>query len=257
MKEVKKILIMFLLSILLLGLDSQNVSAKMDTEASTYGFKVNNDEYYKTNWYNTVTTKVKMDGYIIGTCTTNIGTTRARDKASGGYRLDQIMIKSSMKGKYPAKLFVGYSEHLTLQSKLPSGTELVAYSPESIAGMRSYDIGLSASSDKTVGLSASTTVTKKALEINCYSDVNERLFKECYDYIHSILRFNWDVFNKYAYRESIQRAHYVVKTKKSKYDLKLVVKAKFQRWDDEPGYWADQYGQYSTKESSITFTTPY
>lgn len=231
--------------------------ARNDIEASTYGFVVDNDDYYKTVWYNTITTKVEFDGHIIGTCTTNIGATRAKSKTSGNKYLDQIMILCAMKGKHPATNYAGYSEHLTIESKIPYGMELAAYSPESEVKMQSYDIGLDVSTDKTVGISASTTVTKKALEINCYSDKNSRLFKECYDYIHSDLRWNWDVYSTYAYRESLQRAHYTIKTSNSKYNTYIVVKPKFQRWDDEPGYWANQYNHYSTVEHTIYFTTPY
>lgn len=91
--------------------------------------------------------------------------------------MDQVMVRCAMKGKKPKSFYAGYSEHLTIQSKLPSRTTLMAYSPTQLATSTSYDVGVEASSNKTVGISASTTITKKALEINSYSDVSARLFK--------------------------------------------------------------------------------
>lgn len=151
-----------------------------DVEAELYGFEVDNSKFYDTIWYTDIKTNVYCSSTLIGVCTTNIGVTGSRKKVSGNKNLDQIMIKCTMKGR-GADCIYGYSEHLTIESKLPSGTQLVSYSPVAEAEMASYDVGCSASTDKTAGISASTKVTKKALEINCYSDTAARLVKECSD----------------------------------------------------------------------------
>ncbi len=231
-------------------------SAASHTESAYYGYEVDLGTYKDPVWYNAVTTNCYMDGYLIGTCTTNIGVTRAKQKASGGYYMDQVMVRCLMKGKNPKKGYAGYSEHLTIQSTLPSKTSLMAYSPTQLADKVSYNVGFQASSDKTVGISASTEITKNALEINSYSDTDARLFKSCFDYQHAILRPNWKL-NKYSYNESIQRTHYVIKTKSNKYSTKIIVKPKFQFWDAVPGYWATQYEFYTTVTHTLTLTTPY
>lgn len=231
-------------------------SAATHSESMYYGFEVDLDTYYTPVWYNSVTTSCKRDGYVIGTCTTDIGVTRAKQKATGGYSMDQVMVRCAMKGKNPKSRYYGYSEHLTIQSQLPSGMSLMAYSPTQLATSTSYDVGLEASSDKTVGISASTTITKNALEINSYSDINARLFKSCYDYQHSILRPNWKL-DKYSYNESFQRAHFVIKTKSTKYSMQIVVKPKFERYDRAPSYWANPYGLYTTVTHTISLTAPY
>lgn len=232
------------------------VSAVNHTESTYYGYEVDLDTYKTPAWYNAITTNCYRDGYLIGTCTTSIGVTRAKQKASGGYYMDQVMVRCLMKGKNPTKKYAGYSEHLTIQSTLPSRTSLMAYSPTQLATATTYNVGFQASSDKTVGISASTDITKKALEINSYSDTNARLFKSCYDYQHSILRPNWKL-DKYSYNESVQRAHYVIKTKSSKYSTSIVVKPKFQRYDAVPGYWANPYDSYTIVTHTIKLTTPY
>lgn len=233
-----------------------HASAATHTESMYNGFEVDLDTYYTPVWYNSVQTNCKLNGNIIGTCTTDIGVSRAKQKATGGYSMDQVMVRCAMKGKKPKSFYAGYSEHLTIQSKLPSRTTLMAYSPTQLATSTSYDVGVEASSDKTVGISASTTITKKALEINSYSDVSARLFKSCYDYQHHILRPNWKL-SKYSYNESFQRAHYVIKTNSTeKYSMEIVVKPKFERWDNTPGYWASSYGVYSTVTHTISLTTP-
>ena len=233
------------------------VYAGTDVEASGYGFIVD-DEYYRTSyWYNTVTSNVKCDGNIIGTNCIDIGMTRTKSTLTGGTYFDQVMIRCSMKGKNPKSGYCGYSEHLTVESKVPNGTTLVAYSPESEAGMTSYDVGCAVDTDGTVGLSATTTVTKKALEVNSYSNGGSGKFKVCYDYIHHLARWNWDVYGKYAYEESRQRSHFTVKTTKSRYKMELVVTSKFERWSIKPSFWAVPSNQYATLIHTITFTTPY
>lgn len=132
----------------------------------------------------------------------------------------------------------------------------MAYSPFQKASKVDYNIGISAQSDKTVGISANTTFTKNALEINSFTDTSARLFKAEYDYQHSILRPNWKL-HKYSYNESIQRAHYVIKTGESRYSTTIVVKPKFERWTSEPGYWASSYDEYSQVNHYISLTTPY
>lgn len=233
----------------------ENAYAKdsYDLESSAYGFEVDSEYYGTSYWYNTITTYVKCDGNVIGTNSIDIGMTRSKSTVTGGYYLDQIMVRTAMKGKKSKKGYCGYAEHLTLESVLPAETYLVAYSPESEAGMTSYDIGISADTDKTVGISASTTVTKKALDINNYCDTSKKKFKICYDYKHATLRWNWDTYDKYAYNESIQRAHYTIKSKMYSYKTKLVVKSKFQLYDDVPSYWADPYDEYYTVNHRITF----
>ena len=62
------------------------------------------------------------------------------------------MVRCLMKGKNPAKKYAGYSEHLTIQSTLPSRTSLMAYSPTQLATATTYNVGFQASSDKTVGI---------------------------------------------------------------------------------------------------------
>ncbi len=230
--------------------------AAEDLESSTCGFSVDLDVYMAPKWYNTVTTYCKLNGKTIGVCSTDVGMCRAYQKTSDGQYMDQVLIRCTMKGKNPAKNYYGYSEHLTIQSKLPSGTKLMAYSPVQTKDSVSYDVGLNAGSDKTVGISASRTFTKNALEINSYSDSSERLFKSCFDYKHHDWRWDWKL-SKYSYNESTQLAHYVIKTTKSKYDVSVVVKAKFERWDAAPKYWASAYGMYAYKESTISIKSPY
>ena len=255
-EKIKFLLMIMLMLCTVIVANPSVVLAASDTQASTYGFDVDLDYYKTTVWYNTVTTNVKLDGNIIGVCKTNIGMTRAKQKATGGYKMDHVFVRCIMKGKNPKTNYAGYAEHLTIQSTLPSKTELMAYSPEQIATKVSYDIGINASSDKSVGISASTTFTKNALEINSYSDTDSGYFKACYDYQHAVLRPNWSL-NKYSYNESKQRAHWVIKTSNSKYSTKIVVKPKFQWWSATPGYWASQYSRYSIVNQKLTLTTPY
>lgn len=153
-----------------------------DQEAYMYGFEVDSTQYEDTVWHNTVTTNVRIDGNIVGVCTTNIGMTRAKTRTSSGHYMDQVLVRCLMKGKHPKEDYVGYAEHLTVQSTLPAGTELMAYSPEQLADSISYTVGGNIGSDKKWGVSGSVTITKDALEINSYSDTDARLYKACYDY---------------------------------------------------------------------------
>ncbi len=93
------------------------------------------------------------------------------------------------------------------------------------------------------------------MDINNYCDTSEKYFKECYDYKHCFFRWDWTI-NKYSYQESTQRAHYTIKTSKSKYKMNILIKAKFERWDATPQYWADAYDTYSTTNHTITLTSP-
>ncbi len=249
----------FALSICLIVCSNVNIVAfaASDVEAGAYGFNVDSGTYKTSVWYNTVTTNCKIDGKIIGVCTTSIGMTRAKKKVSGNYYLDQVFVKCTMKGKNPVKKYAGYSEHLTIKSALPKNTSLVAYSPESIANMKSYDIGVSVGSDKSVGISGSTTVTKKALDVNNYCDTSSRLVKICYDYKNNwLVPSGYNTYGKYAYNESIQRTHYTIKTAKSKYGLSLHVIPKFEVMDGV-GYWTFSKEKYVTVDNTITFTSAF
>lgn len=234
----------------------KKTNAANDTEASNYGFSVDNGQYKTSKWYNIVKTNVYYGSDKIGVYTVSIGHTRAKEKVSGNKYLDNFMVKMTMKGVDADDDKVGYAEHLTMETNIPSSAQLVSYTPESEAGMVSYNVGVNGSSDKKVGISASTTVTKKALEINNYCDTSEGLVKICYDYIHHVFRPNWKL-SKYSYNESVQRADYSIKTSKSKYDCSLTVKGKFELWDDTPGFWANELCEYRTRETQINYTTYY
>lgn len=231
-------------------------SAANHTESGYYGFNVDLSNYYTPVWYNSVTSNCYMKGNLIGSCTTEIGVTRAKNRATGGYNMDQVMVRCLMKGKKAKRNYVGYSEHLTIESKLPSAASLMAYSPTQLAGSVKYNVGVNASSDGTVGISASTEITKDALEINSCSDTSAKLFKTCYDYQHSFWRWNWKL-DRYSYNESIQRAHYVIKTKGNNYTTSIKITPKFERWDDTPRYWASGYGTYTSMTHILTLRTPY
>ena len=233
------------------------VFASSDVEAGAYGFTVDSGTYKPSIWYNTITTNCRSDGKIIGVCTTTIGMTRAKNAVSGGKYLDQVFVKCTMKGKNPAKNYAGYSEHLTIMSALPNDTSLVAYSPESVANMKSYNIGASVSSDKTVGISGSTTVTQKALVVNNYCDTAARLAKICYDHKNNwLVPSGYNTYGKYSYNESIQRMHFTIKTSKSRYTLSLHAIPKFEVMDGV-GYWTSSKGEYTTIDQLITFTSAY
>lgn len=235
-------------------------SAAKDVEAATYGFSVDSDQYKKTAWYNTITVSVKSGNDVIGVCTTSIGMTRAKDKVSGGKYIDQVFVKCTMKGRKPKDDKAGYSEHLTVTSKLPSSASLMAYSPESQADMKSYEIGANAGLDgdgASVGISGSTTVTKKALEINNYCDTAARLVKICYDYKNNwAVPSGYNTYGKYSYNESIQRMQYAIKTSKSKYDMSLRVIPKFEEMTGT-GYLTIAKEKYYSVDLTINFTTPY
>ncbi len=175
---------------------------------------------------------------------------------SGDQYIDQFFVKCTMKGKQPKSNKAGYSEHLTISSTLPSTASLEAYSPESQAGMKSYQIGASASSS-SVGISGSTTVSKKALKINNYSDTSARLAKVGYDYENNwFLRSGYETYGLYAYNESIQRMNFAAKTNQSRYRMSLLVEPKFEEMNGT-GRWTVTRKNYYTLCQPINFTTEY
>lgn len=252
MRLRKKIAVFTAFMVMSVSTFGTTASAANDVEAVAYGFLVDRDLYKKTVWYNTVTTNVKSGNDIIGVCTTAIGMTRSKESVSGGSYLDQVFVKCTMKGKNPKSNKAGYSEHLAISSKLPSTTSLVSYSPESKAAMKSYEIGAD-----TSGISGSTTVTKKALNINNYCDTSTRLVKICYDYENNwILKSGYNTYGKYSYNESVQRMHYSLKTSKSKYGMLLQVKPKFEEMNGT-GRWSISKSKYYSVNAKISFKTPY
>lgn len=254
-KFVKRFVSLIAAVIMLVSATAVNVNAESDVGASAYGFEVNSNLYKKSKWYNTITTNVRSEGYIIGVCTTKIGMTRAKNKVSGKY-LDQFFVKCTMKGRCPLSKKAGYSEDLMISSTLPSTASLVGYSPESQAGMSQYQVGASVSSS-SVGISGSTTVTKKALEIYNLSDTAARLVKVDYDYEN-----NWwvpqgyNTYGKYSYNESVQRMNFAAETNKSKYKMSLLVQPKFEEMRGT-GYWTFSKNKYYKVNQTITFTTLY
>lgn len=256
MKKIfrKVIIIVICFCLIITYQKSEFALAGNDTASAAYGFIVDSGSYKTSVWYNQISTNIKINGYIVGVQTANIGMTRSKNTGKTYY--DQVMIKATMKGKQPKTTYTGYAEHLTIESSLPSGTTLVNYSPESEASMKSYTVGLNANNN-SVGLTASTTVTQKALVINNYCDTSSKLFKICYDYQHAKLAVNAKSINTYSYNESVQRAHYTLRTTQSKYKIKITFKAKFQRYIGAPSYWAQMTNDYCTVNKTVSLTSPY
>lgn len=254
MKKRKRI-VAFLAMLILCVSTCENVTYAAndanDAKAATYGFCVDNEMYKASVWYDSVTTKVYSGSDVIGVCTTKIGMTRTKDNGGGNY-IDHVFVKCTMKGKCPKSSKAGYSEHLKISSKLPSKTSLAGYSPESVAAMKSYEIGADFS-----GISGSTTVTQKALQINNYSDTSEKLVKICYDYENNwVIPSGYETYGKYAYNESIQRMQFAISTSKSKYGMSIFVTPKFEEMFGT-GYWSPRKYKYYSVEQEILFTTPY
>lgn len=257
-KRIIALAVAIIMSVSIMAVD---VNAAVDTEADVHGFNVDSGVYKKSVWYNTVTTNVKTDGHIIGVCTTKIGMTRTKNKVSNSKYIDQFFVKCTMKGRNPKSGKAGYSEDLTISSTLPSSASLIAYSPESQAGMKSYQIGVNAGYESggkfSAGISGSTNVTKKALEINNYSDTAARLVKINYDYENNWwIPSGYNTYGKYSYDESTQRMHFAAQTSKSNYAMSLLVQPKFEEMSGV-GYWSFAYSKYSIVYQTITFTTPY
>jgi len=256
----KKRFISAIMAIVLLSCLSIQIPVFADngSETITYGFSVDTEYYEKPVWYTTIISNSRSAGGIVGVCTTKIGATRSKSKTTDGSYMDHFFVRCTMKGQTinpnTSLEFAGYSESLIIESELPTETELMSYSPTQIANKTTYSIGLSAGSDKSVGISASGEFTKNALEINNFSDTSKRLFKAGYDYQHSFL--NWKL-NKYSYNESQQYAHFVVKPKQSNYKMSISSIAKFQLWDSEPALFVPEYDQYTSFKYSIGFKTPY
>ena len=232
------------------------VLALSDTESTKYGFDVDRDYYQKSKWYNSRVIKVYMCGDVVGKCTVNVGMTRAYEKTWDGYYMDDVFVSCKMNGVYACLGRVGYAEHLIVKSKLPKDTYLMAYSPEAVANDTTYDVGASADSDGTVGISAGTSFTEGGLEINSYSDPDTRYFNTCFDYQHAWTRFTWKL-NKYSYGGHTQRCHYTIKTMDSKYETTITVVPKFQIWTDVPSFWASEYNVYRSTSYDIDIVSPY
>ncbi len=259
--SVKKRIISAIMAIVLLACFNIETPVLADdgTETTAYGFSINTQYYEKPVWYTTITSNCRYAGGIVGVCTTKIGVTRSKTKTTDGSYMDHFLVRCTMKGRTinagTSTEFAGYSESLIIQSELLcEEDELMSYSPTQIATEKTYNVGLSASTDKTIGISASGEFTKKALEINNFSDTDKRLFKAGYDYQHSF--FSWKL-NRYSYNESQQYAHFVVKTNQSKYKANVDSIAKFQLWDSAPGFLVPEYDQYTSFKQSIGFKTPY
>ncbi len=152
--------------------------------------------------------------------------------------------------------YAGYSEYLTIYSKIPSGMMLAAYSPESQSGMKSYTVGLTIGSKETSGISASTTVNKDALSIENMCDTGKGIMKIGFDYANNwFLPSGYETYGKYAFNESFQRLHYTIKTGSSGYKMNFTITPKFEVMRGT-GYWTFSRNRYSSREYSFTITTP-
>lgn len=56
---------------------------------------------------------------------------------------------------------------------------------------------------------------------------------------------NWYYFQKYAYNESIQRAHFTIRSNKANNNLCIFVTASFQRWSGKPSLFSSEYDEYA------------
>ncbi len=239
-----------------------SVKAAYDSNAKSVGFNVDLGAYKKVKWYDRVTVNVWNGSKLIGQSCVDIGATRSKSKI-GGYYLDTILTRTSMKGKGSSRKY-GYADYLELSAVLKSGQKLWAHDPQTLASSTRYTVGMnlggevnSGGGKLSGGISASQTFLKNTLKIRDKSDPGSRLFKVNFNYDSYTWRWNWDVYGVYMYDYTQQKAAYEYKTKTSKYSCKLVHKVSYDLYDSEPGFWASSLFGYSTKTTNISFKSLY
>lgn len=253
-KANKKIVIIVVTILSLCFMVSDVAKAQTDVESSVYGFNVDLDLYNDVKWRDLGYIAVRADGNIIGICSISIGMTRAKSKSSDGKYMDHVFVLCTMKGKKAKQLYDGYSESLTVKSNLSKSDTLMAFSPATTTSGESYAIGADASTDYSAGVSASVSFERNELVVRNKSDKTIPMFEAFYDYQQPMSRFSSVA---YSYDSSNQRAHWVTKTKQSKYPVYINITAKFERWNDEPGFWATAYGLYYTNGISLCYRSQY
>lgn len=235
---------------------NQDILASIHTESKVHGFDVELTHYNNPVWrVNGAVVYTTYKGTRVGSTTTWIGMTRSKQKASNGRYIDQVMVLTKMKGLGSGNTY-GYSEDLTIKSTLPHATSLIGYFPESMAGMKEYNIGASVSSE-SVGITANTKVEQKALVIRNDSNSASNLVNIFFDYKKAFFRTDWNTFNTYAYKESCQRVNWTINTPNSKYTNRVAIIQKYEIYSGPPSFWAGTMFNTATTSSEISFRSPY
>ena len=250
---MKKVIITFITVCILCISIFDTVEAKTDAESAMYGFDVDDEIYKDVKWYDLGHMSVKYNGYVIGYCTISIGMTRAIDKTTDGSFMDHVLVKCTMKGKKVTPVTVGYSESLTVESTSQGNCKLMSVEPRTQTSGTSYSIGVAAGSDG-IGISADVSFDRSDLNIRNKSDTSVSKVKILYDYIHPLIRF---ANKSYFYDESIQKAHWVNKTKNSKYVNNFKITAKFEIFSGEPNFLSQSLGIYRKNVLNVNLLTSY
>lgn len=250
---MKKIIITFITVCVLCVSVFQTVEAKPDAESEMYGFEVDDEIYKDVKWYDIGRMSVKTNGYVVGYCTISIGMTRAKSKATDGSYIDHVLVKCAMKGNKAKTFVVGYSESLKIEATPYSGCKLMSVEPRTQTSGTSYSIGVGAGTDG-IGISADVSFDRTDLNVRNKSEISVPKVEILYDYIHPLIRF---ADKSYFYDESIQKAHWINKTRNSAYTTTIKVTAKFELFNAEPSFMATAQMIYASKSKNISIKTPY
>ena len=222
MKQIKKLIALAMIMTTLFACITLNVSAANDATAAALGFQVDTSIYNNIGWTNFLKTTYKnSNGKVMGVTSLKMlfatakTYTSTKDLWVALYYID-VEPKDYKEGNCN---YTGYPQRLTLQTQLPSNRSYISSTPQNVAGVSTYSIGISVSANgkTTAGVSGSTTVTKNALEITNKSSLSSNLYKVIYDY-KAQARGKSSSRNKYLYNGNSQQrgALYYEKKKNTK-----------------------------------------
>lgn len=238
---------------------NSDIQLYSDAESSIYGFNVD-DNNFSVKWTRN-NYSVNYNGAYCGDITLYLGGVSMKDKLSNGNYGYGVLIYAIITPRafdltYESKThtYRGRSRYFNISTSLSSSQNLLSSSPENVAGSSSYSVGISAgggSSGIEGAISASTSITKNALEIFNYSNTVEGKVDIRYQYNRHIWPWEWER-TKYCWNESVQRASFFFSSPTSISSKTIKTELTFAIDDGDIGMWNLEMGYEVTATRSVT-----
>ena len=229
-------------------------ASNFDPMSSDFGFQVDMDRQQMVTWKN----RVVLDAYytknkkslLVGSASVDIGFARDKEFVLYNhqfYQRDTTMLNlfSEGKGNKTDKVY-GYTNYLRIQAPSPnSGDVLRSVTPVDIPGQISETMTSSNSLSYSIGgsgaelgwsssVDASQSFVESALNLYNASDIFRGKVDITFDYTDQKFKNTWNVYGKYAYYLSQQKASFTYLTKKTKYKRSFIFSASYYLWNNIP-----------------------
>lgn len=234
-------------------------TSSIDGESLLYGFTIDNS-IFNIKWSKR-TVNVSYNSVYCGTLVMYTGGVKMINKLSSGkyaYGVLMYAVMSPQEFKIGSSTYRGRSRYLAISSSTTSTQSLISTQPSNVSGSSSYSIGVSlqaGTSGVSGSISATTSITKNALDVTNSSNTSTGKVNIKYQYNRHLWPWDW-TRTKYCWYESYQRASFFFSSSSTVYSKSITIKPTFAIDSGTIGMWNMEMGYEITASTSVSVSFP-